>query len=246
MSHNLSLEQGKLMPHAGSIRSHGLLITIIEGDMWDTDGSCNSQHFFDDAVLQFEISGLLQTNLPTTYQTSTETVSNHFEYAPSVESRSRNSSEPVFPAGDDDNSSGLLVPSRSNSSQDSEIQLRSASRISKNRKRRHPVLSNSQKHARECHNLVEKQYRTRLKAQFENLLAVLPTPQDPNYAGKDATGNPGRYLSRGQVLEAARERIIKLENEVELSTLRRDRLLKDMARMERTVLEEKDRAALFL
>ncbi|SPJ91934.1 uncharacterized protein FTOL_13588 [Fusarium torulosum] len=219
---------------------------IIEGNMWGTDGSWNSQHFFDDAMTQFGISGFLQVNLPTTYQTSTEMASNYFEYAPSEESRSRDSSEPTFPAGDDENSSGLLVPSRSNSSQDSELQLRSASRKSKNRKRRRPVLSNSQKHARECHNLVEKQYRTRLKAQFENLLAVLPTPQDPNYAGKDATGNPGRYLSRGQVLDAAKERIIKLEKEVELSTLRRDRLLEDMAQMERTLLEEKNRAALFL
>ncbi|WKT54059.1 hypothetical protein QSH57_004643 [Fusarium oxysporum f. sp. vasinfectum] len=220
MSHNLSLEQDA---HMASTTA------MIEGNMLGTDESWNSQHFFDDAIMQLGISGFLQVNLPTTYQMRTETASNHFEYTHSVESRSRNSSEPVFPAGDDDNSSGLLVPSRSNSSQNSEIQLRSASRISKNRKRRDPVLPNSQKHARECHNLVEKQYRNRLKAQFENLLAVLPTPQDPDYAGKDATGNPGRYLSRGQVLEAARERIIKLEKEVELSTLRRDRLLNDMA-----------------
>lgn len=219
-------------------------IAIIEGNMWDTDDSWNSQHLFNDATIQFGISGFLPANLPTTYQASTETASNHFAHAPGMEPRNEDSSGPVFPAGDDSRSLGLMVPSRSNPGQDPRIQLRSASCKSKNRKRRHPASSNSQTHARKCHNLVEKQYRTRLKVQFENLLAVLPTAQDSDSVDKDATGNPGRYLSRGQVLDAARERILKLENEVELSTLRRNRLLKDMARMERTLLEEKNRAAL--
>ncbi|QKD59055.2 uncharacterized protein FOBCDRAFT_297762, partial [Fusarium oxysporum Fo47] len=229
MSHNLSLGQA-----------------IIEENTWDTDNSWNSEPFFNNTMIQLGPSGLLQANLPTTYQTSTETASNHFAYAPGMEPRNQESSGLVSPAGDDNKSLSLMVLSRSNSSQDPEIQLRSASRKSKNRKLGRPASSNSQAHARKCHNLVEKQYRTRLKAQFENLLTVLPTAQDPDYVDKDATGNPGRYLSRGQVLDAARERILKLENEVELSTLRCNRLLKDIARMERTLLEEKNRAALSL
>ncbi|EXA32449.1 hypothetical protein FOVG_16285 [Fusarium oxysporum f. sp. pisi HDV247] len=224
--------------------NHSLGQAIIERNMWDTDDSWNSQHLFSDTTMQFGISGFLPANLPTTYEASTKTASNHFAYVPGMESRNQDSSGPVFPAGNDSKSLGLMVPSRSNLGQDPGIQLRSASCKSKNRKRRHPASSNSQAHARKCHNLVEKQYRTRLKAQFENLLAVLPTAQDPDSVDKDATGNPGRYLSRGQVLDAARERILKLENEVELSTLRRNWLLKDMERMERTLLDEKSRAAL--
>ncbi|KAF5626334.1 hypothetical protein F25303_11153 [Fusarium sp. NRRL 25303] len=46
-----------------------------------------------------------------------------------------------------------------------EIQLRVASRKPKNR--RYKVTSNTPAHVRECHHLAEKQYRTRLKAQFE-------------------------------------------------------------------------------
>lgn len=83
--------------------------------------------------------------------------------------------------------------------------------------------------ARECHNLVEKQYRNRLKAQFEALLAVLPVSQ-PLDCTRPITGNAqrGQYFSRGQVLDAARERILTLEEEIEQGTAVRDWLLSDL------------------
>lgn len=39
----------------------------------------------------------------------------------------------------------------------------------------------------------------------------------------------GQYLSRGQVLDAARERILKLEKEIERATAIKDGLLSDLA-----------------
>ncbi|KAF5672745.1 hypothetical protein FDENT_10547 [Fusarium denticulatum] len=93
-----------------------------------------------------------------------------------------------------------------------EIKLRAASRKSKNR--RYKVTSDTPAHIRECHHLAEKQYRTRLKAQFESLLAVLPASRTNTLADRDSSVSSGHVLSRGQVLDLARERILELEEEI--------------------------------
>ncbi|KAJ9419456.1 hypothetical protein QL093DRAFT_2639064 [Fusarium oxysporum] len=95
-----------------------------------------------------------------------------------------------------------------------QLQLRPASRKSKNRKPRSAAPSN-QEHARESHNFVEKHYRARLKTQFERLLAVLPAAQARSLADKDTAANLGQVLSRGQVLDMARNRILELEGKIE-------------------------------
>ncbi|PNP76720.1 hypothetical protein FNYG_10139 [Fusarium nygamai] len=93
-----------------------------------------------------------------------------------------------------------------------EIQLRAASRKPKNR--RYKITSDTPAHVRECHHLAEKQYRIRLKAQFESLLAVLPASRTNTLADRDSSPSSGQVLSRGQVLDLARERIIELEEEI--------------------------------
>ncbi|KAL9567442.1 hypothetical protein ACKAV7_008392 [Fusarium commune] len=95
-----------------------------------------------------------------------------------------------------------------------QLQLRLASRKSKNRNHRSAAPSN-QAHARENHILVEKRYRARLKTQFERLLAVLPAAQTRSLADRDTTANLGQILSRGQVLDMARNRILELEGKIE-------------------------------
>ncbi|KAF5637704.1 hypothetical protein F52700_4406 [Fusarium sp. NRRL 52700] len=97
-----------------------------------------------------------------------------------------------------------------------EIQLREASRKPKNR--RYKVISNASAQARECHHLAEKLYRTRLKAQFESLLAVLPASRTNTLADRDSAPSTGQVLSRGQVLDLARDRILQLEDEIRYLT----------------------------
>ncbi|EWY82038.1 hypothetical protein FOYG_14160 [Fusarium oxysporum NRRL 32931] len=96
----------------------------------------------------------------------------------------------------------------------SEVQLREASRKPKSRK--YQVPSNTTAHIRECHHLAEKQYRTRLKSQFESLLAVLPASKTRTLADRDSIPSSGQVLSRGQVLDLARGRILELEEEIEI------------------------------
>lgn len=95
-----------------------------------------------------------------------------------------------------------------------EIQLRAASQKPKNR--RYKVTSNTSAHVRECHHLAERQYRIRLKAQFESLLAVLPASRTKTLADRDSTPSSGQVLSRGQVLDLARERILELEEDIRI------------------------------
>ncbi|KAF4445379.1 hypothetical protein FACUT_9 [Fusarium acutatum] len=96
----------------------------------------------------------------------------------------------------------------------SDIKLREAS--CKPKDRRYQVNSNRTAHVRECHHLAEKQYRIRLKAQFESLLTVLPASRTKTLADKDSTPSSGQVLSRGQVLDLARERILELEGEIRI------------------------------
>lgn len=70
--------------------------------------------------------------------------------------------------------------------------------------------------SRQCHNLVEKQYRIRLNAQFERLLAALPAGSqdqrpEPRPDGSDDGAVVDKRLSKGEVLDAAIQRIKELE-----------------------------------
>ena len=94
------------------------------------------------------------------------------------------------------------------------------------------ALTSDERRARQSHNLVEKQYRSRLNQQFESLLAVLPPADSGNRSfscggskaqprrnskGSAAAGSTAadddRKLSKAEVLDMARQRIITLERE---------------------------------
>ncbi|KAK2684682.1 hypothetical protein QWA68_016494 [Fusarium oxysporum] len=93
-----------------------------------------------------------------------------------------------------------------------EVKMRSAScRAKKVQKHQLPahVLE-----ARKSHNNVEKQYRTRLKLRFERLLAVLEASKvRDEVAGEGDSGPPDLGYSQGEVLDAASQRILTLEEE---------------------------------
>jgi len=100
-------------------------------------------------------------------------------------------------------------------------ELRSASRTSKNAQQRVSETPDQQR-SRSSHNLVEKQYRNRLNAQFEDLLRALPESAVPAGSSLDGDGpaNDGRLkmgdrkrVSKAEVLDMARQRILFLEEE---------------------------------
>ncbi|CAF3580308.1 unnamed protein product [Fusarium graminearum] len=99
--------------------------------------------------------------------------------------------------------------------------LRSASRTSKNILDK-PNDTAEDRRTRASHNLVEKQYRNRLNAQFESLLHVLPEQirHGDNGGGNGNVDNESeqandldRRVSKGEVLEMARRHIEALERE---------------------------------
>ena len=98
-------------------------------------------------------------------------------------------------------------------------ELRSASRTSKNKQERVAETSEDQR-SRNSHNLVEKQYRNRLNAQFEDLLHTLPESTWSGGATLGGDGDEGRTnkgekkrVSKAEVLDMARQRILFLEEE---------------------------------
>jgi hypothetical protein len=94
-----------------------------------------------------------------------------------------------------------------------EVKMRSASRRPK-RVHKKPALPAHVVQARECHNNVEKQYRTRLKLRFERLLAVLEASKMKGESGGEGDSEaPDCGYSRGEVLDFARQRILTLEEE---------------------------------
>ncbi|KAH6976881.1 hypothetical protein EDB80DRAFT_593824 [Ilyonectria destructans] len=98
-----------------------------------------------------------------------------------------------------------------------QAKLRSASRTSKNSHSR-PNDTPKERRTRASHNLVEKQYRNRLNAQFESLLSALPEQLRAGNNGNGDTdeseGNDAdRRVSKGEVLEMARKHIQLLEQE---------------------------------
>ncbi|CAG1959686.1 unnamed protein product, partial [Fusarium graminearum] len=94
-----------------------------------------------------------------------------------------------------------------------ERKLRSASCKPKRSQVKRIFPLNTQR-ARQCHNNIEKQYRTRLKLRFEELLMVLQASR-PEDEGSQEEGSLGTNfcISRGEVLDAARQRILTLEEE---------------------------------
>ncbi|KAG7404263.1 Allergen Fus c 3 [Fusarium oxysporum f. sp. rapae] len=142
--------------------------------------------------------------------TSTESPDNH-----SVHSLSVTADKVPSPGGHSNSSTGDdndidIIKNENSGSGFADVKLRSASRKPKRpRKKTAPSLQ-----ARECHNEVEKQYRTRLKLRFENLLAVLQASRtnDDDLRGASAT-EAGYVLSRGEVLDAATHLILALEKE---------------------------------
>ncbi|KAM0334105.1 hypothetical protein ACHAQA_001125 [Verticillium albo-atrum] len=125
------------------------------------------------------------------------------------------------------------------------VRLRSASRASKNAARR-PSESAEERRTRASHNLVEKQYRSRLNAQFEGLLSALPelpasqqqvapASMTASAAAETPEDQGERRISKAEVLERARRHIETLEREREALHREREELLKNLAKMEQDV-----------
>ncbi|TEA19340.1 Allergen Fus c 3 [Colletotrichum sidae] len=130
--------------------------------------------------------------------------------------------------------------------------LRSASRTSKNASQK-PSDTAEERRNRASHNLVEKQYRNRLNAQFEGLLNALPEQvrgpagvaagagagtgdgdggggggddSDPQHADQE------RRVSKAEVLDMARRHIKSLERERHELQRERSDLLRNLEMME--------------
>lgn len=80
---------------------------------------------------------------------------------------------------------------------------------------------------RRTHNLVEKQYRNRLNAQFDRLLAVLPaqpeSQAEPRRVGTEDV--PWKTISKAEVLGMATQRIMILEQQNSELLRRQDELI---------------------
>ncbi|KAF5589959.1 hypothetical protein FPCIR_6588 [Fusarium pseudocircinatum] len=161
--------------------------------------------YFSNTSSSPELADYVQACYPFSYLTSATTTPNHHAdmLAPTYRTIEGSSTT---------EQKSLPPTQRAQAPQMTEIKLRVASRKAKNR--RYKVTSDTPAHVRECHHLVEKQYRTRLKAQFESLLAVLPASRTNTLADRDSSPSSGQVLSRGQVLDLARERILELEEEI--------------------------------
>ncbi|RSM03796.1 hypothetical protein CEP52_007155 [Fusarium oligoseptatum] len=184
---------------------------------WETDHSGGSEFFTEDTILAAGLSYTFQDDAPFIH--SLGAGDNPSNTMHTVRSKQPSANAIAL--------SPVSSPLGESSASRPDIKLRSASCKPK-RTRRTPTGPKQEVRARECHNLVEKQYRTRLKAQFEALLAVLPIAQTLDHSDEATRGNPGQYLSRGQVLEAARERILKLERDLEEVASMRDELVRDL------------------
>lgn len=140
-------------------------------------------------------------------------------------------------SGKSQSSSSSTSSSRSGKGGSHKAQLRTASRKPKQEAKNNgsspsaedrdedDLLTPDERRARHSHNLVEKQYRNRLNRQFESLLAVLPAEGDncppggteakPREGKGSVAGIEGddRRLSKAEVLDMARHRIMALESE---------------------------------
>lgn len=86
--------------------------------------------------------------------------------------------------------------------------------------------------ARYRHNMVEKQYRSRLSAQFRRLLAVLPaeieTQEERGTLGQDPAVVPEKRTSKAELLGMAMRRIKALERQNQELLLRQSQLLSSL------------------
>jgi len=103
-------------------------------------------------------------------------------------------------------------------------------------------LTPEERRARRNHNLVEKQYRNRLNAQFERLLAVLPVdqlrgngslsgdgkPEGSTIKSSSSHTNEEKRMSKAEVLDLATKRIRALEMD-------RDRLVRERKEILRNI-----------
>jgi hypothetical protein len=87
--------------------------------------------------------------------------------------------------------------------------LRCASRSSKNINHK-PDETAEERRSRNAHNVVEKQYRSRLNARFEGLLSALPNSLRSSGAGED---NGEVRLTKGDVLDMSMTYIRTLEGQ---------------------------------
>ncbi|KAI5928700.1 hypothetical protein F4810DRAFT_717258 [Camillea tinctor] len=116
--------------------------------------------------------------------------------------------------------------------------LRSASRTSKNTHHNPPATA-EERRSRETHNNVEKQYRNRLNAHFENLLNALPESmqcgEGVDGAGGGVVGesldSSDRRVSKAEVLDMARRHIKALERECAMLEGERDELRDNMEKL---------------
>jgi len=95
------------------------------------------------------------------------------------------------------------------------------------------VKSDSMKGARTSHNLVEKQYRTRLNGQFSTLLNALPPEviaSEVDGYGRVDTGAEKR-VSKAEVLVLARKHIENLERSKKSLECDKKMLLEDVQRL---------------
>ncbi len=104
-------------------------------------------------------------------------------------------------------------------------------------------LTTEERRARQNHNVVEKQYRNRLNAQFERLLAVLPANQSSSPEGGALSSRSGgdfddRRMSKAEVLELARRRIHTLETERKQLRAERQNLRDSVSLMQRALGEQ--------
>lgn len=173
----------------------------------------------------------------------------------SAKSRSKSmSSKPKSTAAKSKGSSSS-ASSRTSTSQNSahKNQLRTASRKPKPpgpappEEQEDDDLTNEERRARQSHNLVEKQYRNRLNQQFESLLAVLPAERSRKSIseGKNREKGPGaaasavdeddRRLSKAEVLDMARQRILALEQDCMKLQNERSELLNNISQVRHVV-----------
>ncbi|EMT71690.1 hypothetical protein NOF04DRAFT_1332886 [Fusarium oxysporum II5] len=100
------------------------------------------------------------------------------------------------------------------------VKMRSASRKPKTLRGKPSIPANIEL-ARESLNNVERDYRTRLKFRFEKLLrAVQESMLKSETKDEDGSVRDDYHFSRGEVLDAARQRILELEEEKRRLTTR--------------------------
>lgn len=202
-----------------------LNIATLSASTWDMEGSWGSECLLtQDDLLGLGIFHIPPFDLSPLCQPGTESEFNQTPCASNLDQLYKDTSSSSSP------SSTCPTPKNDPSPSHPDIKLRSASRKRKNLVRRN-TMPEKEARARECHNNVEKKYRNRLTSNFEALLAVLPEAQLLAQCDQSGRQMRGRQFTRGQVLDAAIDRILTLEKEAETLTATRDRLLRDVAGM---------------